>query len=146
MLQHGDPMVDAPADPELVTRYYARRVPWGLAIPIGISMLAFSPWNFSRWLQSLICGSGSVWGYVLIFPVVLFPTAVWAAIVVTWERRLMRQLRCADYRLCPRCGYSLVGLRGTIACPECGRPCKMTDVQRAWRLFRPRLSGVFSRS
>ena len=126
-------MRDTNADPEFVRRYYRRRVPWALAIAFGGMLLASGPWGWQH-------GAGwRIWAAAAFF--VLAPIGVWTALVVTWERRLVSRLGLAGYRLCPRCGYSLQGREGTITCPECGRQCEMTELERAWRGFRPRISG-----
>ena len=126
-------MRDATADPELVRRYYRRRVPWALAICLGVMLFAAGPWGWQH---------RAGWPTWVVAAVVEFALiGVWMAVVVTWERRLERRLRLAGYRLCPRCGYSLQGREGSIACPECGRGCEMSEVERAWRRFRPRVGG-----
>ena len=46
-----------------------------------------------------------------------------------WLRRaIQRQLRLSS---CPRCGYSLLGLRvsdGAVTCPECGDVIRLADI------------------
>ncbi len=64
-------------------------------------------------------------------------------IAAQWEKRLMKQLEEAAYRLCPECGHPLTGLDGTIACPECGTPCEVEHVESTWRAFRPIMLGPF---
>ncbi len=126
-------MRHATADPDLVRLYYRRRVQCLLAITSGGMILASGPWGWQHRAGWLAWGVGGL--------VLLAPIGVWMALVVTWERRLVRRVQLAGYRLCPRCGYSLQGRKGTIACPECGRRCEMTELERIWRRFRPRLSG-----
>ncbi len=126
-------MHHATADPEFVRRYYRRRVPWLLTITFGGMLLASGTWDWQHrtgWLVWVVAGL-----------VLLTPIGLWMALVVTWERRLVRRLRLAGYRLCLRCGYSLQGREATIACPECGRRCELSAVERTWRHFRPRISG-----
>ena len=62
----------------------------------------------------------------------LFASTVWL-----WERRLMRRLRAADYKLCPQCGFVLMGHKGSFNCPECGEACDLDKIQAAWRSFHP---------
>ncbi len=69
--------------------------------------------------------------------------AGWLWTVVRWERRLLRNLRTYDHRLCGRCAYPLPGRTGAVTCPECGAPCDMDDLRQGWLSFRPRLSGIF---
>lgn len=130
------------AIPRLVTRYYKRRMPWVFLITFGGMTLAAGPWVWTERIRSMTCGLGVAWSTAVSLAATMLPLAIWFAIVVTWERRLMRRLARAEYRLCPRCGYSLVARTGSIACPECGRKCEMRDVELSWRAFRPRISGI----
>jgi ribosomal protein S27AE len=66
---------------------------------------------------------------------------LWLYAIGRWEKRLVRKLREAAYRLCPRCGFGLAGHEGRCTCPECGTACDLETVQAAWRLFRPRITG-----
>jgi hypothetical protein len=128
--------------PELVTRYYKRRMPWVFLITFGGMTLAAGPWVWTERIRSMTCGLGFAWNTAVSLAALMLPFAIWFAVVVTWERRLMRRLGAAGYRLCPRCGYCLVAREGCIACPECGRACEVSEVERSWRAFRPRISGV----
>ena len=138
--------MNLPPDPELVSRYYRRRLPWMFLMTFGGMTLAVGPWAWTDRTRSLTSGLGFAWGTAVSLAAIMLPFAVWFTVVVTWERRLVRRLRTAQYRLCPRCGYSLVARTGSIACPECGRTCEMNDVELLWRAFRPRISGVFKDS
>lgn len=68
---------------------------------------------------------------------------VWVAVIVRWERALVRRLDGAGYRLCRACGYRLEARAGEAACPECGRRERIEEVERRWRAFRPRISGLW---
>jgi hypothetical protein len=48
------------------------------------------------------------------------------------ERRIRRRLRENDYRLCPKCGHSLLGLEESGQCPECGRAFVVAAVRETW--------------
>ncbi|MCZ6651848.1 MAG: hypothetical protein O7D91_02340 [Planctomycetota bacterium] len=77
---------------------------------------------------------------VMILGMVVF-LSLWLAAIVLWEKRLMRRLRAADYKLCPHCGYLLTAREGKFNCPECGTACDINKIQAAWRSFRPRVTG-----
>lgn len=125
-------LMPPPADPDLVTRFYRRCTPL-FFVYMGLGMATASTWGRTLTAGLGIGGSLAVW---------ILPGVIWLVVVITWERRLVGRLRATGYRLCPACGYSLVGREGPVTCPECGRPCVMDDVQRMWRDFRPRISGA----
>ena len=62
-------------------------------------------------------------------------------LVTLWDKRMTRRLEAADYMLCPECVYQLTGLSGQTACPECGVPCDIEQVMKAWRAFRPKIAA-----
>ncbi|MCZ6850635.1 MAG: hypothetical protein O7F17_03245, partial [Planctomycetota bacterium] len=62
-------------------------------------------------------------------------------LVTLWDKRMRRRLEAADYMLCPECGYQLTGLSGETACPECGVPCDIEQVVKAWRAYRPKIAA-----
>ena len=70
---------------------------------------------------------------------------LWLFAIVLWEKRLVRRLRAADYKLCPHCGYSLKGheskFESQFKCPECATACDIDKIQDAWRSFRPVVTG-----
>ena len=67
---------------------------------------------------------------------------LWLAAIVWWEKRLVKKLRAADYKLCPHCGYVLKAHEGGgFKCSECGEACDIDEIQATWRSFRPRISG-----
>ena len=83
-----------------------------------------SPWLGSGWYL-VVFGSMAIFGS-------------W------WVRRLMRRARAADHKLCPACGYELMGHVGRIRCPECGGSCDVAEVQARWKECRagvPRFLG-----
>ncbi len=77
------------------------------------------------------------------FGLVAVVILAWLLLMIRWEKCMVRRLEAADCRLCPRCSYPLAGHTGNVSCPECGTSCNVEEVQRAWRGFRPRISGVF---
>ena len=70
---------------------------------------------------------------------------LWLSAIVLWEKRLVQQLRAADYKLCPHCGYSLKGhesqFESQFKCPECATACDIDKIQYDWRSFRPLVIG-----
>jgi hypothetical protein len=55
---------------------------------------------------------------------------------------LRKAIREHDYRLCPSCRYSLVGLPSSGKCPECGVSYDIAQVQSEWRRWlEPTTSG-----
>ena len=79
--------------------------------------------------------------FMIVLLVLVMPVAIF--VVAQWEKRLMRRLAEAAYRLCPRCGHRLTGLAQTTACPECGESCDLERVEQSWRSFRPTILGPF---
>ncbi len=67
--------------------------------------------------------------------------SLWLFAIVLWEKRLVKKLRAADYKLCPHCRYDLTGHESLFKCPECGKACDIGKIQAAWRSFRPVVSG-----
>ena len=119
--------------PRLVRRFYAG---WALCQLGLLGALAV------MWLLELPRHLAFGWCFALLgawaacLPVLVF-------IAANWEKRLMSRLEEAEYRLCPQCGHRLTGLTGSTACPECGAPCEVKQVQSTWRAFRPIMIGPF---
>lgn len=112
----------------------ARRFYWRMSAP----PLAFSVTLMAHQMLNLDLIPLS-WG-LPVAPIVIVGSVllgVWVSAVWLWERRLMRRLRAADYKLCPRCGFVLMGHEGSFNCPECGATCDLAGIQAAWRSFRP---------
>ncbi len=84
------------AIPRLVTRYYKRRMPWVFLITFGGMTLAAGPWVWTERIRSMTCGLGVAWSTAVSLAATMLPLAIWFAIVVTWERRLMRRLARAE--------------------------------------------------
>ena len=134
--------------PAFARRRYRQASFLGLVIFFGLmALVQFSPWF--QWVMAWTPGYSSLGAALIsgatIMGLWILPGVVWALFVIRWERQLLRRARESDYKLCPFCGYSLTGHRGEVQCPECGKPCDMEHVQREWKLFRPRLSGLFRR-
>jgi len=53
-------------------------------------------------------------------------------------RLLAHRLAANEFRICPRCSYSLLGIPTSGACPECGLRFTLDDLQRLWRSSVPR--------
>jgi len=53
-------------------------------------------------------------------------------------RLLIHRLATNEFRICPRCSYSLLALPTSGACPECGLRFTLDDLQRLWRSSAPR--------
>ena len=117
--------------PAFVRRRYIRFLVYavvGLAailLLIGLSVVAYPQLSSSSFLMY------SVFAYAPIS----------GLLVALWNKRLTRRLKAVDYKLCPECGYQLTGLSGETACPECGVPCNIEQVVKAWRAFRPKIAA-----
>lgn len=59
------------------------------------------------------------------------------ALLYTWwiasHVRFVRRLRALEYRVCPRCAYSLVGLPDEHTCPECGIEYSVESLRAQWK-------------
>ncbi len=75
---------------------------------------------------------------ILVMAVVII---LWLFPIVWWEKRLVKKLRAADYKLCPHCRYDLRGHESLFKCPECETACDIDKIQDAWRSFRPVVTG-----
>ena len=86
-----------------------------------------------------------IWPIGDAMPAVMIGMAVviilWLFPIVWWEKRLVKKLRAADYKLCPHCRYDVTGHESLFNCPECGKACDIGKIQAAWRSFRPVVSG-----
>lgn len=49
-----------------------------------------------------------------------------------YRELLQRRVLKSDFRVCLRCGYSLLGLPDTHQCPECGQPFAREELRSAW--------------
>jgi hypothetical protein len=56
--------------------------------------------------------------------------------VIVAELRLKRRVIAADKRICPTCGYSLLGHNAEGTCPECGQAFTPASLEAAWRDIR----------
>lgn len=52
------------------------------------------------------------------------------------DRRREALLRRCGWRICPRCGYVLVGLAEDGVCPECGLRYRGRELARVWSCVR----------
>ena len=115
--------------PRFVRRFYWRMIP--LLLPLVVALCSVNLWNL---------GSTDPFGPWPIPPglvVVLVLAFLWASAMNLWEKRLVKRLRAADYKLCPHCGYVLSGHEGAFDCPECGIACDLDKIHAVWRSFRP---------
>jgi hypothetical protein len=108
-----------------------------LPSPVAVVLLTAGFWSdflsrFTMWTFSAIMFGLAVSG------------GLWVAAIGRWEKRLLQQLRAADYKLCPQCRFVLKGHQGDCNCPECGEACDLDMVQAAWRSFRPMITSVDS--
>lgn len=98
-----------------------------------------------RWPRGLIWLALALTAAALLFVavgVVRFTGWLWAvpaidlAVVVggprAINRRLLREVRAADFSICPECGYRLTGLPATHVCPSCGRSYSLATVRATW--------------
>ncbi len=131
--------------------YYTRRVSrrWGFGVMMFLALAMALSSTWSGVVQSWTAGLGTTLKVIVTlaasFVPILVLTIVWLVIVIRWERRTLERLEAADFRLCPKCSYPLKGHTGSINCPECGTHCDVETVQRAWRGFKPRISGLVRR-
>ncbi|MCH7797618.1 MAG: hypothetical protein IID28_04115 [Planctomycetes bacterium] len=113
--------------PRLVRRFYLRMsvLPFAFALIVHqMSNMDLIPLSWGLPVAPI-----TIVGSVLLG---LLISALWL-----WERRLMQRLRAADYKLCPQCGFVLMGHKGSFNCPECGEACDLARIQTAWRSFHP---------
>ena len=68
-------------------------------------------------------------------PQLMFPLAIGPMLVVILvnvvEKHLHAGAKRAGFRVCPRCGYSLMEIE-TGRCPECGSPFTSETLRQAW--------------
>lgn len=135
--------------PELTERFYRRMELWPFVGTFGGMALMMSA-MFLHWPFELPVGTGWFTMYVVSTAIAggmtIAVPAAWTIFMLTWESRLMRQLRESGYRLCPHCGFPLATPDETTRCPECGTSCNMREVEAAWRRFQPRISRLLRRS
>jgi hypothetical protein len=60
--------------------------------------------------------------------------AVWMAVRSQkwWMTSFLRHLEANQSRVCPHCGYPLIGLREVQECPECGTPYDVRELVSMW--------------
>ena len=118
--------------PKLVRRFYWRMFLPPVIVPVVLITVGLRKRSLPR-MEFVTLAAVVVAVAVLL--------GLWLYAIGHWEKRLVRRLRGADYRLCPHCGFALAGHEGRCNCPECGTSCDLDKVQAAWRSFRPRISG-----
>ncbi len=126
----------------------SRHVPWQ-------QLPRFVRRKYIRFLVYFVVGFAAIllliWLSVVAFPQSFFSSLLMYSafayppisvlLVTLWDKRMRRRLEAADYMLCPECGYQLTGLSGETACPECGVPCDIEQVVKAWRAYRPKIAA-----
>ena len=119
--------------PRLVRRFYW----WMILLPSPVAVVLLTAGFWSDFLPKF-----PMW----IFSAMMFGLAVsaglWVAAIAAWEKRLLKQLRAADYKLCPLCRFVLKGHKGDCNCPECGEACDLDKIQADWRSFRPMIRNA----
>ena len=58
--------------------------------------------------------------------------AVFCGWLIVSHVRFVRRLRALEYRMCLRCGYSLVHLPSRHICPECGLAYDAAELRSLW--------------
>ena len=126
----------------------SHHVPWRQLPP-------FVRRQYIRFLVYFVVGLAAIGSLMLLSPVA-YPESSFSSfltysafayppisllLLLLWDKRLTRRLKAVDYKLCPECGYQLTGLSGETACPECGVPCDIEQVVKAWRAFRPKIAA-----
>ncbi len=75
-------------------------------------------------------GLGSGLLSMVLVPAIFFTLAL-AALYAAWFLS-KKYIRSEDYRVCPKCRYSLRNMPDSGACPECGTQYKISELQRIW--------------
>jgi len=52
--------------------------------------------------------------------------------VSRWHRRIAKQAKNMDFRMCQFCGYDLRSIDEPGPCPECGRKFEVADLRDYW--------------
>ncbi len=117
----------------IVRRFYIR-----MFLPMLLVAVLWATAGLLKVPQIWQIGQATLIGMVVVF-------FLWLFAIVLWEKRLVHQLRAADYKLCPHCRYSLKGhesqFESQFKCPECATACDIDKIQYDWRSFRPVVTG-----
>lgn len=73
-----------------------------------------------------------VWGarYLPLAVIVCF--GLGTIYVSRWHRRMVKQAKSMNYRMCEFCGYDLRAIDEPGPCPECGRTFDIADLRDYW--------------
>jgi len=123
--------------PRLVRRFYW----WMILLPSPVVVVLLTAGYWSDFLAQF-----STWTFSAMSFGLVVSGGLWVAAIRWWEKRLLQQLRAADYKLCPQCRFVLKGHKGDCNCPECGEACDVEMVQAAWRSFRPIFTSADDRN
>lgn len=110
-----------------------RDTPWALRRwPTRLILLLFI--NNAVVLLSIVAimRGQLLWAVVAMVASVLILVG-FVALLMTHQRRMARRAARANFRLCPRCGYSLDHFQsGIVSCPECGATGELAEIELAW--------------
>ncbi len=76
--------------------------------------------------------SNPTWFFAALIPTIIATQLLMVALLRKEQRRAKAVVEAADFKICPRCRYSLKGLDDQGDCPECGRRYSQDELRRTW--------------
>ncbi len=102
-----------------------------LAAPIPVAETIFALFGMS--VSALV-------GVALVSLIIAILTAIATVVAMAGTIPVLRKrhaMEAVEFRVCPRCGFSLSGLPKDGICPECGTPFSQERLTQYWKRRYP---------